>query len=72
MPTDPSALHRFQMIVLEDPDLQRELRLCGDRSAFVARVLERARERGCPIEQADVEGALNAAAQEWMMHWVAS
>jgi hypothetical protein len=72
MPTDPSALHRFQMIVLEDPDLQRELRLCGDRPGFVARVLERACERGCPIEQADVEGALNAAAQEWMMHWVAS
>ena len=36
----------------------------------MARVLERARERGCPIEQADVEGALNAAAQEWMMRWV--
>lgn len=72
MPETPTALQRFQQIVLQDPDLQDELRRCDDRPGFMARVLERARERGCPIEQADVEGALNAAAQEWMMHWVAS
>lgn len=70
MPEAPTALHRFQTIVLDDPDLQQELRRCADRPSFVARVLERARERGCPIEQADVEGALNAAANAWLMRWV--
>lgn len=58
------------MIVLEDPDLQDELRHCADRPVFVARVLERARERGCPIERVDVEGALDAAASAWLMRWV--
>ena len=71
MATDSTALHRFQMIVLETPDLQDELRRCADRQAFVARVLERAHERGCAIEQADVEGTLNTAASAWLMRWVA-
>lgn len=67
---DPTALRRFQAIVLEDHDLQRELRLCDDRPTFVARVLERAHERGCVIDRADVESALNAAASAWLMRWV--
>lgn len=67
----PTALHRFQLIVLEEADLQDELRRCADRPAFVARVLERAHERGCALEQADVESALNAAASAWLMRWVA-
>jgi hypothetical protein len=70
MPETPPALQRFQMIVLQDPDLQDELRRCADRSGFVTRVLERAHERGCALEQADVEAALDAAARAWHMRWV--
>lgn len=70
MAAGPSALQRFQTIVIEDSDLQEELRRCADRPCFVARVLERARERGCVIERADVEGTLDAAASAWLMRWV--
>jgi hypothetical protein len=66
----PTALQRFQMIVLEDPDLQEELRRCADRPGFVTRVLDRASERGCVIDRSDVEGALDAAAGAWLMRWV--
>ena len=67
---DPSALQRFRMIVLDDHDLQRELRLCSDRPSFVACMLERACERGCVINRSDVESALDAAAGAWLMRWV--
>lgn len=65
----PSPLQRFQAIVLEDAALLQELRGCPDRAGFVTLVVERARERGCPIVQTEVETALNAAAQAWMMRW---
>lgn len=71
MPEAPTVLQRFQAIVLEDHDLQDELRRCADRSSFVIRVLERASERGCALEPADVEAALDAAARAWLMRWVA-
>lgn len=71
MPEAPTALQRFQTIVLEDPDLQDELRRCADRPSFVTCVLERARERGSALERADVEAALDAAARAWLMRWVA-
>ena len=69
MPEHPSPLQRFQTIVLEDAVLQQELRRCPDRARFVSLVVERARERGCTVVQAEVETALNAAAQAWMMRW---
>jgi hypothetical protein len=70
MSESPSALQRFQMIVLEDVSLQQELRRCPDRPGFVTLVLERARERGCAIAKEEVEAALDAAAQAWIMRWV--
>lgn len=70
MPAPQTALHQFQMIVLEDAGLQRELRRCPDRPGFVALLLERARERGFAVERAEVEAALDAAARARIMHWV--
>jgi hypothetical protein len=67
MPDSQSALQRFQAIVLADPALQRELRRAPDRASFIGLVLERAHERGCALEAAEVEAALVAAARDWML-----
>ena len=58
-------LHRFQLIVLADAALQRELRACLDRTSFVALVIERAREHGCAVEAADIDAAFRAMARNW-------
>lgn len=65
-----AALAEFQMLVLQDDDLQRDLRGCPDREDFVTRVLECARVRGFAVERGEVEAALNASMQSWMMRWL--
>jgi hypothetical protein len=66
----PTALEKFRTIVLTDPALQRELRAAADRASFVQLVVERARKRGCVLDAAAVEAALNAAAREWLLQWM--
>ena len=68
MPLSP--LDQFRAIVLEDAALQRELRACSDRPAFVTRVIQLARDRGHAIEPGDVETALDATAKAWMLSWM--
>ena len=65
-----TALAAFQALVLQDDDLQRDLRGRLDREDFVQRVLERARERGLAVERTEVEGTLNATMQSWLMRWL--
>lgn len=65
-----AALAEFQALVLQDDELQRELRGCLDRENFITRVLERARERGLAVERNSVEAVLNASMHAWMMRWV--
>ena len=65
-----TALAEFQALVLQDDDLQRDLRGRLDREDFVQRVLERARERGLAVERTEVEGTLNATMQSWLMRWL--
>ena len=65
-----TALAAFQALVLQDDDLQHDLRGRLNREDFVQRVLERARGRGLAIEQAEVEATLNAAMQSWLMRWL--
>ena len=62
-----TALAEFQTLVLQDDDLQHDLRGRLDREDFVTRVLERARERGLAVERAEVEAALDASMQSWLM-----
>jgi hypothetical protein len=64
---DFPALRGFRSMVLADPVLQGELRRTADRAAFVALVVIRARERGCDLEAADVERALDAGARAWTL-----
>jgi hypothetical protein len=70
MTADPTALQKFQAIVLAHPALQHELRQSPDRDSFVALMLARAREHGCALEAAEVETALAAGARAWMLRWV--
>ena len=65
-----TALAEFQTLVLQDGDLQHDLRGRLDREDFVTRVLERARERGLAVERAEVEAALDASMQSWLMRWL--
>jgi|KBSSwiS6_1023812.scaffolds.fasta_scaffold59015_2 hypothetical protein len=65
-----TALAEFQALALQDDDLQHDLRGRLDREDFVTRVLERARERGLAVERAEVEAALNASMQSWLMRWL--
>ena len=65
-----TALAAFQALVLQDDDLQHDLRGRVDREDFVTRVLERARERGLAVERAEVEAALNASMRSWLMRWL--
>jgi hypothetical protein len=65
-----TALAAFQALVLQDDDLQQDLRGRLDREDFVMRVLERARERGLAVERAEVQAALNTAMQSWLMRWL--
>jgi hypothetical protein len=65
-----TALAEFQALVLQDDDLQQDLRGRLDREDFVQRVLERARERGLAVGRAEVEAALNASMQSWLMRWL--
>jgi len=59
-------LERFRQIVLADVGLQNELRGCLDRAAFIALMIERAREHGCAVESADIAGAMHATARYWV------
>jgi hypothetical protein len=70
MPNLPTALQRFQAIVLQDDTLQAELRECPDRATFIARAVECARDRSCVIEPKEIEAALNASAQAWLLSWM--
>ena len=61
-----SDLERFRRIVLAEVSLQEELRGCLDRAEFVALVIERAQERGCSLETAELTAAFEATARNWV------
>ena len=65
-----TALAAFQALVLQDEGLQQDLRGRLEREDFVQRVLERARERGLAVERAEVEAALDASMQSWLIRWL--
>ena len=68
MPLSP--LDQFRAAVIDDAGLQRDLRDCADRPAFVARVIALARARGHAVEPGEVETALDATAKAWMLSWM--
>jgi hypothetical protein len=71
MPDSPQRLAQFRRLVLADPALQRELRHAPDRAGFVRLVVERARERGCALDDAEIEAEIAAAARDWALRGIA-
>lgn len=65
-----SPLDQFRAAVLDDAVLQQDLRQCDGRAAFVARVIEQARERGLSLEFSDIEAALDASGRAWTLSWM--
>jgi nitrogen fixation uncharacterized protein len=65
-----TPLEKFRALVLADPVLEQELRAAADRKQFVALAADRAQQNGCALAAADIEGALNAAARDWMLRWL--
>ena len=65
-----AALVGFEAHVLADPGLQAELLAVGDRTAFVALVVERAKDRGFTVGPDDVEQALRDRRQAWRARWL--
>jgi Nif11 domain len=65
-----TPLEQFRALVLADPELEQALRGAADRKQFVALAADRAQQNGCALAAADIEGALNAAARDWMLRWL--
>lgn len=59
-PTGPAQLQAFCALLLQDPLLQQALRQCADADAFVAALLQAARQRGFVLTADDVHSAMRA------------
>jgi hypothetical protein len=72
MSDPPAPLAQFRQIVFADPALQQELRRAPDRAAFVRMVVERGQQRGCALDPAMVDAALDEANRAWLLRrWIA-
>ena len=67
---DGTPIEQFRAIVLAEPDLLRELRQTADRTGFIALAVELAGERGCPLDAATIEAAIEVAGRAWLMRWI--
>ena len=65
-----SDLAIFQKMVLDDPDLQADLRSLQDEAAFSQAVVIAAGQRGLVVQLEDVQAALNAARRTWIERWI--
>ena len=64
------AFARFRQAVLADPRLQRHLLGVPDARDFAAVVVGRARALGLDVDDHDVEEAIAASRQEWLLRWI--
>jgi len=64
------ALNQFRQLVLEDISLQERLRETPDRETFLRLVLQLGAERGCDFTAVEVQAAMQASYQAWLMRWV--
>jgi hypothetical protein len=64
------ALADFGKVVVNDPDLLRELLAAGDRLRFIDLVVQRAADRGWDVSVDDVANGLRDARRAWQERWV--
>jgi hypothetical protein len=63
-------LDSFRQLVLNDRNLQAELRSITDTQAFVVKVEQLAAQHGFAVDPTDVESALRRARQSWLERWI--
>jgi hypothetical protein len=61
---------RFRELVLRDLSLQKRLRECAERAAFIQKVVELGAECGCEITPEDVEEAMRRNRRAWLERWI--
>ena len=66
----PLEFERFRQAVLEDLELQGQLRQTFDRESFIALVCEAASSRGYQLSADEVREILQAAKSEWIGRWI--
>jgi predicted ribosomally synthesized peptide with nif11-like leader len=61
---------QFRQLVLQETVLQERLRETSDREAFIKLVVRLGEERGYRFTAADVEAAMQASQQAWLLRWI--
>ena len=61
---------RFRELVLENPDLQAQLRNLPDMQTFSTAAVEIGRRLGCEFTSDDIRAAAQAAHRRWLERWL--
>jgi predicted ribosomally synthesized peptide with nif11-like leader len=64
------SFEQFRQLVLQDTALQERLRETFDRETFITLVVRLGEERGYGFTARDVEAALRASQQAWLLRWI--
>lgn len=64
------SFEQFREMVLRDTVLQERLRETPDRETFITLALRLGEERGYSFTAHDVEAAIRASQQAWLLRWV--
>jgi hypothetical protein len=64
------SFEQFRQLVLQDAVLQERLRDTIDRGLFITLVVRLGEERGYEFTAHDVEAAMRASRQAWLLRWV--
>jgi hypothetical protein len=65
-----TGIEKFRVVVLDDFELQSELRGVGDRAEFIRLVTGKANEKGFELTADDVEEAMRAGRRAWIERWI--
>lgn len=64
------SFEQFRQLVLQDNVLQERLRETVDRETFITLVVRLGEERGYGFTVEDVEAAMRASQQAWLLRWI--
>jgi acetolactate synthase regulatory subunit len=69
MSSNLAELERFQQEVLNDLNLQQQLRDATDKESFLELVMSLSQQRGYRITALEVDDAMRAALRTWIERW---
>jgi hypothetical protein len=64
------AFARFHAVVLDEPELERRLRVLDDWDAFTSEAIAEARARGIELTTDELEAERRQAQLGWLTRWV--